>query len=112
MEKALVVQKDEEIQVALLETNEEKAMVIKKFKGSEEFSDLQFIQYFKGFELLRKWMTKHHSAVVDFSNLDFEKINAKILKDESNEPERDKSGVPEKDKATDGKNMDESSAPP
>ena len=43
MEKALVVQKDEEIQVALLKTDKERAKVIKKFKGSEEFSDLQFI---------------------------------------------------------------------
>ena len=55
---------------------------------------------------------KHHSAAVDFSNLDFEKIDTEILEDEFKEPERDESGIPEKDKATNGKNMDESSAPP
>lgn len=53
MEKALVVQKDEEIQVALLKTNDERDKIIQKFKQLEEFSDLQFMQYFKGFELLR-----------------------------------------------------------
>ena len=53
---------------------------------------------------------KHHNVAVDFSNLDFEKIDTEILEDKSKEPERDESGVPEKDKATDGKNMDESSA--
>ena len=98
--------------MALLKTDEERAKVIKKFKGSKEFSDLQFIQYFKGFELLHRWTMKHHSATVDFSNLDFEKIDTKILEDESKELERDESGVPKKDKATNGKNMDESSTPP
>ena len=112
VEKALVVQKDEEIQATLLKTDEERAKVIKKFKGSKEFLDLQFIQYFKGFELLRRWTMKHHSATVDFSNLDFEKIDTEILEDESKELERDESGVPKKDKATNGKNMDESSTPP
>lgn len=53
MEKALVVQKDEEIQVALLKTNDERDKIIQKFKQLEEVSDLQFMQYFKGFELLR-----------------------------------------------------------
>ena len=53
MEKALIVQKDEEIQVALLKTNDERDKIIQKFKQLEEFSDLQFMQYFKGFELLR-----------------------------------------------------------
>ena len=49
MEKALVAQKDEEIQAALLKTNDERDKVIQKFKQSEEFSDLQFMQHFKGF---------------------------------------------------------------
>ena len=43
MEKALVAQKDEEIQVALLKTNVERDKVIQKFKQLEEFSDLQFL---------------------------------------------------------------------
>ena len=53
MEKALVVQKNEKIQVALLKTNDERDKIIQKFKQLEEFSDLQFMQYFKGFKLLR-----------------------------------------------------------
>nr|POE61489.1 hypothetical protein CFP56_46519 [Quercus suber] len=85
VEKALVIQKDEEIQSALLKTDEERAM-------------------------------KHHSAAINFSNLDFEKIDIEILEDESKEPEKDtsketeidESGIPEKDKVTEG----ESPAPP
>ena len=43
--------------------------MIDKFLKSKRFSDLQFIQYYKGFELLRRWTMKHHSQAVDFSNL-------------------------------------------
>ena len=40
VEKELVVQKDEEIQSALLKTDVERDKVIQKFKQSNEFSDL------------------------------------------------------------------------
>ena len=87
VEKLLVVQKDEEVQVALLRTSAEQEKVVDQFMKSEHFSDLQFIQYFKGFELLRRWTMKHHSLVVDFSNLNFEKIDTEILTDEAKELE-------------------------
>ena len=87
VEKMLVIQKDGKIQVALLKTNVEQEKVIQQFTQSEQFSDLQFIQYFKGFELLRRWMMKHHSLAVDFSNLDFETIDTEILADEAKEQE-------------------------
>lgn len=85
MEKALVVQKDEEIQATLMRTDAEKDKVIQKFMQLEQFSNLQFIQYFKGFELLQRWTMKHHSLVMDFSNLDFKKIDIEILTDEAKE---------------------------
>ena len=43
VEKALVLQKDEEIQAALLKTDEERDKIIQRFKQSKEFSDLQFM---------------------------------------------------------------------
>lgn len=52
VEKALIAQKDEEIQAALLRTDVERDKVIQKFMQFEKFSNLQFIQYFKGLELL------------------------------------------------------------
>nr|POE99909.1 hypothetical protein CFP56_54768 [Quercus suber] len=112
VEKALVVQKDEEIQVALLKTNDEREKVIQKLKQSEEFANLQFMQYFKDFELLRRWTMKHHSLAVDFSSLDFEKIDTKVLEDEVRELEEVESGAVEKDKAAGDKGVDESSALP
>ena len=110
VEKALVAQKDEEIQAALLKTDDEREKIIQKFKQSEEFFDLQFVQYFKGFELLRQWMMKHHSLAVNFSGLDFEKIDMEILEDEAKEQEETESGAMEKDRVTE-KDVDESVVP-
>uniref|UniRef100_A0A7N2RB25 Pentatricopeptide repeat-containing protein n=1 Tax=Quercus lobata TaxID=97700 RepID=A0A7N2RB25_QUELO len=87
IEKKLVIQKDEEVQAALQRTNEEHEKVIAKFLESDHFSDMQFEQYFKGFELLRHWMMKHYSHVADFANPDFEAIDIEILADEVNEKE-------------------------
>ena len=87
IEKKIVIQKDEEVQAALLRTDEEHEKVIAKFLKSDHFSDMQFEQYFKGFELFCRWMIKHHSHVANFANLDFEAIDTKILADEANEKE-------------------------
>nr|POF03052.1 hypothetical protein CFP56_70074 [Quercus suber] len=69
VEKKLVIQKDEEVQAALLKIDEERE------------------KYFKGFELLCRWMMKYYSQVEDFANLDFKAINTEILADETKEKE-------------------------
>ena len=84
---------------------------------SEQFSDFQFIQYFKGFELLRRWTMKHYSLVVDFSNLDFEKIDTEILADKAKDQEETEADVVvEKDSTgkdtVGGKDIDVSAIPP
>ena len=74
VEKMLVVQKDEEVQATLLRTSAKQEKVVDQFMKSEHFFDLQFIQYFKGFELLCRWTMKHHGLVVDFSTLTSKKL--------------------------------------
>ena len=44
VEKAFVVQKDEEIQASLLKINDERDKIIQKFKQLKEFSDLRLMQ--------------------------------------------------------------------
>ena len=62
--------------------------MIARFLESDHFSDMQFEQYFKGFELFRWWMMKRYSHVVDFANLDyFKAIDTEILADKANEKE-------------------------
>ena len=87
VEKKLVIQKDEEVQAALLKTDKERVKVITKFLESDRFSNLKFIQYFKGSKLLCRWMMKHHSQVADFANLDFKAIDTKILANKTKEKE-------------------------
>ena len=87
VEKKLVIQKDEEVQGAFLKTEEECEKVITKFLEFDCFSDLQFVQYFKGFVLLRRWMMKHYRQVEDFANLDFKAIDTEILADKAKEKE-------------------------
>ena len=60
VEKKLDIQKDEEVQATLLKIDEEREKVISKFLEFDRFIDLQFVQYFEGFELLHRWMMKHH----------------------------------------------------
>ena len=61
--------------------------MITKFLEHDCFSNLQFLQYFKGFKLLRMWTMKHHNQVVDFLNFDFEAINTEVLANETKEKE-------------------------
>ena len=85
VEKKLAIQTDEEVQADFLRTDEKREKVIARFLESDRFSGM--LLYFKGFELLRRWMMKHHSHVADFANLDFEAIETKILAVEANEKE-------------------------
>ena len=81
----LVIQKNEEVQVAFLKINKEHEKVNAKFLEFDRFFDLQFVQYFKGFELLYRWMMKHHNQVTNFAKLDFEAIDTEILANKTKE---------------------------
>jgi len=83
VEKKLVAQKDDELQAALLQTTEARDEVIAQFQESDHFSDLLFSQYFKGFELLRRWMLKHQGEAINLSALDFEVVDTKMIADEA-----------------------------
>ena len=57
---------------------------------------------------------KHHSLAVDFSSLDFEKIDIKILADDAKEQEETEAGAMKKDlvgKVTEGKYPNKSAVP-
>nr|POF22876.1 hypothetical protein CFP56_38163 [Quercus suber] len=69
IEKKLVIQKDEEVQAALLRTDKEREKLIAKFLESDRFSNMQFEQSFKGFELLcATEVVKGESATIGGAN--------------------------------------------
>lgn len=87
VKKKLVAQKDDELQVALLRTTEARDGAITQFQESEHYFDLLFHCYFKGFELLRRWMLKYQGEAIDFSSLDFETVDIEMIADEAKEEE-------------------------
>ena len=80
-EKKMVKQKDD----LLVNAGQLMKIVVAKavtaFQTTEEYNTILF-QYFKGFELLRRYMIKHGSGV-DLENLNFEAVDKEMEEDEA-----------------------------
>ena len=81
-EKKMVKQKDD----LLVNASQWMKIVVAKaviaFQTTEEYNTILFQWYFKGFELLRRYMIKHGSGV-DLENLDFEAVDKEMEEDEA-----------------------------
>ena len=88
LEKSLQVKKDfyklKDKQIGDLELKLQKAeaMTMKKFKDSNEYSDELCRYYVEGFDLLRKWMVKHHPDL-DLSGLVMDEVEKELLANRS-----------------------------
>ena len=58
------------------------ARSVEAFQQTEEYSTVLFSWYFKGFELLRRYLVKHPTGV-DLSNLDLEVVDQEMAADEA-----------------------------
>ena len=80
-EKQLVKQKDD----LLVSVSQRMKIVVAKaiiaFQTTEEYNTILFQWFFKGFELLRRYMFKHGPSV-DIENLDFEAVDKEMEEDE------------------------------
>ena len=81
-EKLVVKQKDNLLASAGQRMKVVVAKAITAFQTTEEYNTLLFQWYFKGFELLRRYMIKHDSGV-DLENLDFEAVDREMEEDEA-----------------------------
>ena len=81
-EKKMVKQKDD----LLVNAGQRMKIVVAKavttFQTTEEYNIILFQWYFKGFELLRRYMIKHGSGI-DLENLDFEVVDKEMEEDEA-----------------------------
>lgn len=50
---------------------------VKNFKVSDEYSDKLMMEYVDGFELLQKYLVKHHPDL-NFSSLDIEEVEKEM----------------------------------
>nr|XP_023875572.1 uncharacterized protein LOC111988047 [Quercus suber] len=82
VERQLTLEKDEQ----LISTKESlktiAARSIEAFQTTEEYSTVLFSWYFKGFELLRRYLLKHPSGV-DMEKLDLEEVDQEMATDEA-----------------------------
>ena len=81
-EKLLVKQKDDLLVSAGQRMKIAVAKAVTAFQTTEEYNTILFQWYFKGFELLRRYMIKH-GVGVDLENLDFKAVNKEMEKDEA-----------------------------
>ena len=82
-EKLLTVQKDEQLQAANCEVSREGDNVVQAFQLADEYNGILLSWYFKGFELLRRYLTKHKPRV-DLEGLDFEAVDKEMEAKEAN----------------------------
>ena len=80
-EKLVVKQKDDLLANAGQRMKITIAKAVTAFQTTKEYNTILLQWYFKGFELLRRYMIKHGSGV-DLENLDFKAVDREMEKDE------------------------------
>ena len=81
-EKQLVKQRDEQLATVNQKMKSVVAKAIHAFQLTEEYNAILFGWYFKGFELLRRYLVKH-GPETDLKDLDFVAIDKEIKADEA-----------------------------
>jgi len=74
------------------------ARSVEAFQQTEEYSTVLFSWYFKGFELLRRYLVKYPTGV-DLPSLDLEVVDQVMAADEAAQPSAPDSGAPAADEA-------------
>ena len=94
VECQLNLEKNDQLQVAKEKLKTIAARSVEAFQQTEGYSTVLFSWYFKGFELLRRYLVKHPTGV-DLPSLDLEVVDQEMAVDEaaqSSAPEGDTPG--------------------
>ena len=81
-ERQSVKQKDELLATAAQRMKVVVAKAVTAFQTTDEYNTILFQWYFKGFELLRRYLIKHGPGM-DLKELDFEAVDKEIEEDEA-----------------------------
>ena len=90
-ERQLTLEKDEQLLAAKEKLKKTATRSVKDFQQTDEYNTVLFSWYFKGFELLRRYLVKHPTGV-DLQNLDLEVVDQEMATDEAAQ-----SSIPEGD---------------
>ena len=99
-ERQLTLKKDDQLLAVKEKLKTIATRSIKAFQQTDEYNTVLFSWYFKGFELLRKYLVKHPTRV-DLQNLDLEKVDQEIAIDEAAQSSAPEGDAPEKAPADD-----------
>ena len=80
-ERQLTLEKDEQLLGAKEKLKTIATKSVEAFQMNDEYNTVLFSWYFKGFELLRRYLVKHPSGV-DLGKLDLEEVDQEIAADE------------------------------
>lgn len=76
------MQKDEQLQAMNQKIKFMATKAVQAFQLTEEYNTVLFSWYYKGFELLKRYMVKHPSRV-NLEDLDFEEVDKEMEVDEA-----------------------------
>ena len=82
VERQLNLEKDDQLQAAKEKLKTIAARSVEAFQQTEEYSTVLFSWYFKGFELLRRYLIKYPTGV-DLLSLDLEVVDQVMAADEA-----------------------------
>ena len=105
MKRQLTLEKEDQLLAAKEKLKTIAARSIKAFQQTDEYNIVLFSWYFKGFELLRRYLVKHPTGV-DLYNLDLEEVDQEMAVDEAAQSSAPKGDSPEKAFATDAPTND------
>ena len=77
MKKQLTIKKDEQLQAVNQKVKTVDAKVVEAFQQTDKYNTILFSWYYKGFELLRRYIIKH-STGVDLWSLDLEEVDKEM----------------------------------
>ena len=96
----LTLEKDDQLLAAKDQLKTIAARSIEAFQQTNEYNTVLFSWFFKGFELLRRYLIKH-STRVDLQNLDLKEVDQEIAIDEAAQSTTPEGDAPEKASADD-----------
>ena len=93
-ERQLTLEKDEQLLGVKESLKTIVARSIEAFQTTDEYNTVLFSWYFKGFELLRRYLVKHPFGV-DLGKLDLEEVEQEMAADEAAQSSTTETNTPE-----------------
>ena len=94
-ERQLMLEKDDQLLAAKDQLKTIAARSVEAFQQTDEYNTVLFNWYFKGFELLRRYLIKH-STRVDLQNLNLKEVDQEMAIDEAAQSTAPTGDAPEK----------------